>query len=142
MNATDLLANTLSSGISFFYILYLYSSYTHRVDIRHQYASGCHTETRGCVKGKLRESQLFSSFSCNLRTHGHLQPEYMLMLSSVLVNETSPLHVRNAAGLALKNALSARVRLSLSTTHLQHSLTLTITITFNFRRKSSLNTYA
>lgn len=33
----------------------------------------------------------------------------MLMLSSVLVDENSPLHVRNAAGLALKNALSARV---------------------------------
>ncbi|RXW25205.1 hypothetical protein EST38_g723 [Candolleomyces aberdarensis] len=32
----------------------------------------------------------------------------MLMLSSVLVNESTPLHVRNAAGLALKNALSAR----------------------------------
>ncbi|KAJ7619396.1 armadillo-type protein [Roridomyces roridus] len=35
-------------------------------------------------------------------------PEYMLMLSSVLVDENSPLHVRNAAGLALKNALTAR----------------------------------
>ncbi|KAF6749546.1 karyopherin Kap95 [Ephemerocybe angulata] len=35
-------------------------------------------------------------------------PEYMLMLSSVLVNENTPLHIRNAAGLALKNALSAR----------------------------------
>ncbi|ESK93922.1 karyopherin kap95 [Moniliophthora roreri MCA 2997] len=34
--------------------------------------------------------------------------EYMLMLSSVLVDENSPLHVRNAAGLALKNALTAR----------------------------------
>ena len=38
----------------------------------------------------------------------------MLMLSSVLVNEATPLHVRNAAGLALKNALSARVRAPLS----------------------------
>ncbi|KAF8720311.1 hypothetical protein AX14_011024 [Amanita brunnescens Koide BX004] len=35
-------------------------------------------------------------------------PEYMLMLSSVLVNETALLHVRNAAGLAMKNALTAR----------------------------------
>ncbi|KAJ7802230.1 armadillo-type protein [Mycena olivaceomarginata] len=35
-------------------------------------------------------------------------PEYMLMLSSVLVDENSPLHVRNAAGLALKNTLTAR----------------------------------
>ncbi|TFK24855.1 karyopherin Kap95 [Coprinopsis marcescibilis] len=35
-------------------------------------------------------------------------PEYMLMLSSVLVNESIPVHVRNAAGLALKNTLSAR----------------------------------
>lgn len=32
------------------------------------------------------------------------------MLSSVLVNESAPVHVRNAAGLALKNTLSARVR--------------------------------
>ncbi|KAF9054219.1 armadillo-type protein [Panaeolus papilionaceus] len=32
----------------------------------------------------------------------------MLMLSSVLVNEGTPLHIRNAAGLALKNALTAR----------------------------------
>jgi len=32
------------------------------------------------------------------------------MLSSVLVDENTPLHVRNAAGLALKNALTARVR--------------------------------
>lgn len=41
----------------------------------------------------------------------------MLMLSSVLTNETSPLHVRNAAGLALKNALSARVRLPPTHSH-------------------------
>lgn len=38
------------------------------------------------------------------------QPEYMLMLSSVLVEDSSPIHVRNAAGLALKNALTAKVR--------------------------------
>ncbi|KAG6899172.1 hypothetical protein C0993_012665 [Termitomyces sp. T159_Od127] len=36
------------------------------------------------------------------------QPQYMLMLSAVLAGEDGPLHVRNAAGLALKNALSAR----------------------------------
>ncbi|THH30317.1 hypothetical protein EUX98_g3876 [Antrodiella citrinella] len=35
-------------------------------------------------------------------------PAYMLMLSSELVNEGSQPHVRNAAGLALKNALTAR----------------------------------
>ncbi|KAH7882223.1 armadillo-type protein [Phlebopus sp. FC_14] len=35
-------------------------------------------------------------------------PAYMVMLSSELANEGSQLHVRNAAGLALKNALSAR----------------------------------
>ncbi|KAF7360728.1 Importin N-terminal domain-containing protein [Mycena venus] len=35
-------------------------------------------------------------------------PEYMLMLSSVLVDENPPIHVRNAAGLALKNTLTAR----------------------------------
>ena len=34
------------------------------------------------------------------------------MLSSVLSDESTPLHVRNAASLALKNALSARVSLS------------------------------
>lgn len=36
----------------------------------------------------------------------------MLMMSQVLVEESNPLHIRNAAGLALKNALSARVSLS------------------------------
>ncbi|KAF9813282.1 hypothetical protein IEO21_05666 [Rhodonia placenta] len=35
-------------------------------------------------------------------------PAYTLMLCSELVNENSPLHVRNAAGLALKNTLAAR----------------------------------
>ena len=35
----------------------------------------------------------------------------MLMLSSVLSDESTPLHVRNAASLALKNALTARVSL-------------------------------
>ncbi|KAF7300244.1 APC1-C domain-containing protein [Mycena kentingensis (nom. inval.)] len=35
-------------------------------------------------------------------------PDYMLMLSSVLVEETTPLHIRNAAGLALKNGISSR----------------------------------
>ncbi|KAH9893956.1 ARM repeat-containing protein [Cubamyces lactineus] len=35
-------------------------------------------------------------------------PAYVLMLASELVNESSLAHVRNAAGLALKNALSAR----------------------------------
>lgn len=34
----------------------------------------------------------------------------MLMLSVELANENSQMHIRNAAGLALKNALSARVR--------------------------------
>ncbi|EMD35060.1 hypothetical protein CERSUDRAFT_116561 [Gelatoporia subvermispora B] len=35
-------------------------------------------------------------------------PAYVLMLSTEIVNESSAPHVRNAAGLALKNALSAR----------------------------------
>ncbi|TFK36480.1 armadillo-type protein [Crucibulum laeve] len=35
-------------------------------------------------------------------------PDYMLMLSSVLLEESTPIYVRNAAGLALKNSLSAR----------------------------------
>lgn len=39
-----------------------------------------------------------------------MQPDYMLMLSAVLTDESTPIHVRNAAGLALKNTLSARVR--------------------------------
>jgi len=37
------------------------------------------------------------------------QPGYMHTLASELANETSPVFVRNAAGLALKNALTARV---------------------------------
>ncbi|EIN05909.1 ARM repeat-containing protein [Punctularia strigosozonata HHB-11173 SS5] len=35
-------------------------------------------------------------------------PAYMLMLSAELVNENTPPHLRSAAGLALKNALTAR----------------------------------
>lgn len=35
------------------------------------------------------------------------------MLSAELANENSETHIRNAAGLALKNALSARVRKSI-----------------------------
>jgi Importin-beta N-terminal domain len=38
------------------------------------------------------------------------QPGYMHTLASELANEASPVFVRNAAGLALKNALTARVR--------------------------------
>ncbi|KAF5391964.1 hypothetical protein D9757_003286 [Collybiopsis confluens] len=68
MNATELLANTLSPDAS----------------------------TRQDATEKLENA-----------SRGNY-PEYMLMLSSVLRDESSPLHVRNAAGLALKNALSAR----------------------------------
>ncbi|KAF5353387.1 hypothetical protein D9756_007847 [Leucocoprinus leucothites] len=68
MNATDLLANTLSADAN----------------------------TRQDATQKLEVASREN------------YPEYMIMLSSVLVNESSPLHVRNAAGLALKNALSAR----------------------------------
>ena len=46
----------------------------------------------------------------------------MLMLSSVLRDENSPIHVRNAAGLALKNALSARVRPHILDSFTQFSL--------------------
>lgn len=47
-----------------------------------------------------------------LLTHVHLrtQPGYVHTLASELANEASPVFVRNAAGLALKNALTARVR--------------------------------
>jgi hypothetical protein len=38
------------------------------------------------------------------------QPGYVHTLASELANEASPVFVRNAAGLALKNALTARVR--------------------------------
>ncbi|KAF8638413.1 hypothetical protein AX17_002220 [Amanita inopinata Kibby_2008] len=68
MNATDLLANTLSADAS----------------------------TRQDATEKLETASREN------------YPEYMLMLSSVLVDESSALHVRNAAGLAMKNALSAR----------------------------------
>ncbi|KAJ6463352.1 armadillo-type protein [Mycena sanguinolenta] len=68
MNATDLLANTLSADAN----------------------------TRQDATLKLENASREN------------YPEYMLMLSSVLVDENSPLHVRNAAGLALKNSLTAR----------------------------------
>lgn len=42
----------------------------------------------------------------------------MSMLSNVLVDDNTPIHIRNAAGLALKNALTARVRVTFP--HLQH----------------------
>ena len=47
-----------------------------------------------------------------LLTHAPLrtQPGYMHTLASELANETSAVFIRNAAGLALKNALTARVR--------------------------------
>lgn len=35
--------------------------------------------------------------------------QYMTLLSQQLANEQSPSHIRNASGLALKNALSAKV---------------------------------
>ncbi|KAG7087450.1 hypothetical protein E1B28_013416 [Marasmius oreades] len=68
MNATDLLANTLSSDAS----------------------------TRRDATEKLEIASRDNYV------------EYMLMLSSVLVDDNSVLHIRNAAGLALKNALTAR----------------------------------
>ena len=51
-------------------------------------------------------------FSLLSLTHAPLrtQPGYMHTLASELANEASPVFVRNAAGLALKNALTARVR--------------------------------
>ncbi|OSD03642.1 ARM repeat-containing protein [Trametes coccinea BRFM310] len=68
MNATELLANTLSPD----------------------------AHTRDDATQKL-ESAARENF-----------PAYVMMLSTELVNEASPPHVRNAAGLALKNSLSAR----------------------------------
>ncbi|CDO70451.1 hypothetical protein BN946_scf184999.g92 [Trametes cinnabarina] len=68
MNATELLANTLSPDAT----------------------------TRDDATQKL-ESAARENF-----------PAYVMMLSNELVNEASPPHVRNAAGLALKNSLSAR----------------------------------
>ena len=41
------------------------------------------------------------------------------MLSSVLSDESTPLHVRNAASLALKNALTARVSTSVISSFLR-----------------------
>jgi hypothetical protein len=41
-----------------------------------------------------------------------LQPAYVTLLSAELVNEHSQAHVRNAAGLALKNAFTSRVRIT------------------------------
>ncbi|EIW76776.1 karyopherin Kap95 [Coniophora puteana RWD-64-598 SS2] len=68
MNATELLANTLSAD----------------------------TNTRQTATQQLENASREN------------YPAYLVMLSSELANESSPIHVRNAAGLALKNALSAR----------------------------------
>ncbi|KDR78361.1 hypothetical protein GALMADRAFT_224738 [Galerina marginata CBS 339.88] len=68
MNATELLANTLSPDASI------------RQDATQKMETAAHDN----------------------------YPQYMLMLSSVLVDDNTPIHVRNAAGLALKNALTAR----------------------------------
>ena len=50
----------------------------------------------------------------------------MLMLSNELINENSLLHVRDAAGLALKNALTARVSPHPSPSHRSSSRRLFI----------------
>ncbi|KAK0463208.1 armadillo-type protein [Desarmillaria tabescens] len=68
MNATDLLANTLSAD------------------------SNTRQDATQQLENASRENY----------------PQYMLMLSAVLLEDSTPLHVRNAAGLALKNALTAR----------------------------------
>ncbi|EPS97330.1 hypothetical protein FOMPIDRAFT_1025098 [Fomitopsis schrenkii] len=68
MNASELLANTLSPG--------------------------AHTRQDATAKLEAASQENY--------------PAYLMMLSNELVNENSPQHVRNAAGLALKNALSAR----------------------------------
>jgi hypothetical protein len=59
----------------------------------------------------------FVSLSPLSLTHAPLrtQPGYMHTLASELANEASPVFVRNAAGLALKNALTARVRRAIPT---------------------------
>ena len=44
----------------------------------------------------------------------HTQPGYMHTLASELTNESSAVFVRNAAGLALKNALTVRVHRAFS----------------------------
>jgi importin subunit beta-1 len=46
----------------------------------------------------------------------------MLTLAAELGNEQSPVHIRNAAGVALKNALTARVRFIRA----KHSLTFVL----------------
>lgn len=115
MNATELLANTLSSGIHLLNIAC--------TSINRYFPD---TNTRQDATQKLenasRENYVRPSSSVSpFVFHGFsflLQPEYMVMLSSVLVDESSPLHVRNAAGLALKNALSARVRNRFPSSHL------------------------
>ena len=37
----------------------------------------------------------------------------MITLSTELINENTPSHIRSAAGIALKNALTARVRVGI-----------------------------
>lgn len=77
---------------------------------RPTYASGCGNEARERIKGELRAySPCMRNYRCSNCQKHDLQPAYMMMLSTELVNEASQPHVRNAAGLALKNAISAKV---------------------------------
>ena len=64
------------------------------------------TRTQPPISHSFQTPLFFSLTHVSLRT----QPGYMHTLASELTNEASPVFVRNAAGLALKNALTARVR--------------------------------
>ncbi|KAI5996417.1 armadillo-type protein [Pisolithus albus] len=79
------------------------SSYTPQ-----QYSSASYRAAGECVEGK-QHGYLLMPPSV-YPTDVLVQPAYMLMLSSELANESSQIPIRNAAALALKNNLSARIQ--------------------------------
>lgn len=75
---------------------------------RRDYTSECNCEARSCRKGKLRALSHLFPFPALVAENAQ-QPAYLLTLSAELANESRDINIRNAAGIALKNALSARV---------------------------------
>ncbi|KAL0957214.1 hypothetical protein HGRIS_001029 [Hohenbuehelia grisea] len=95
MNATDLLANIL---------------YRRRGTMPQFFASRGHSKAQiHLTHPKDANTRQDATQKLEVASRDNYR-EYMLMMSTVLVEEGNPMHVRNAAGLALKNALTARVR--------------------------------
>ncbi|KAI5996408.1 hypothetical protein EDD15DRAFT_2419234 [Pisolithus albus] len=77
-------------------------------DMPQQYLSASYRAAGECVEGK-QHGYLLMPPSV-YPTDVLVQPAYTLMLSSELANESSQIPIRNAAALALKNNLSARIQ--------------------------------